>query len=437
MDLFDEENTTDIEAGGLGITDWNAGANYQSSLQTPLLERRSKIMEELYAPDHLDAGGLAGQALVAILPALLGRAIGGARGGVVGSQAGLTGLDIATKQRAADRQLGQQRSIAQLKNVEEELDQARKLESQYRLEGLKTRDRAAEKADQRAFDIWKVGQDRDTRLTAAAMSRNGGGGALDRALSGGELAVISEIENNPNADLSKYSGVLTPRLLEIIQVRQNLAARQNEESRRVDVMRGDRESGANVPLTGLVGNAQTRKRADEIRLAADDIAAVGNRLLEGLRTQGPAFAGQALAEQGQDIKYLIDAYRRARAQGANFTEMERALNIGQMANLPAESATKYFVDSILKVDQGQRLARFLDTIEQETQRTQLGLGYKTPGRQYRPEVLQQYSKDTRIAGDPIFGNASNAPTANLAEEYARLKAENDAREARIRERRGR
>lgn len=61
------------------------------ALRAPYLERSSKLMQQLYEPDHLSSTQLAGQALAAFLPTLLGRVFAGNKGGAIGATVGLEG----------------------------------------------------------------------------------------------------------------------------------------------------------------------------------------------------------------------------------------------------------------------------------------------------------------------------------------------------------
>jgi len=72
-----------------GYPDFDRGMATALQANEPIIERSSKLMQQIYEPDHLSTPQLAGQALAAFLPTLLGRAIGGNRGGVTGAQAGL------------------------------------------------------------------------------------------------------------------------------------------------------------------------------------------------------------------------------------------------------------------------------------------------------------------------------------------------------------
>lgn len=87
----------------------------------PLLERRNKLMEQLYQPDHLSYGGMIGQALTAFLPVLLGKAMAGNAGGAAGAVAGAQGLKTWQTLDAQRKQDEQRKGLADINSLESEI----------------------------------------------------------------------------------------------------------------------------------------------------------------------------------------------------------------------------------------------------------------------------------------------------------------------------
>lgn len=126
-DFFGTDETVDPYAGGIGdaytgnaISPGHKLAIAKiEELQRPLLERKNKLMEQLYEPDHLSFGGAVAQALVGFLPAILGKTLAGNAGGAIGAKAGLEGLgtyDTISKAYRADEQKQQ---TAEAKSLED------------------------------------------------------------------------------------------------------------------------------------------------------------------------------------------------------------------------------------------------------------------------------------------------------------------------------
>lgn len=99
---------------------------YKSSLNSineelsQVRDNRSKLQKDLEAPEEYNIGELASSALLALVPAIAGYAIGGARTGAIGAAAGIEGLgtytklhnkDYATKREAVKEELADTKGI--------------------------------------------------------------------------------------------------------------------------------------------------------------------------------------------------------------------------------------------------------------------------------------------------------------------------------------
>lgn len=127
-DFFGTEGEVDPGTPGLGGAYMGNAipASFQGSigeieaLQRPLLERKNKLMEQLYEPDHFSFGGAVAQALVGFLPAILGKTLAGNAGGAIGARAGLEGLGSYDKISKAYRADEQKQQAAEVKTLGDE-----------------------------------------------------------------------------------------------------------------------------------------------------------------------------------------------------------------------------------------------------------------------------------------------------------------------------
>lgn len=103
----------------------------------PLLERRNKLMEQLYQPDHLSYGSMIGQALTAFLPVLLGKAMAGNAGGAAGAVAGAQGLKTWGALSDKQKQDEQRSGLANINSLDAEIKGNVDLEKTLREGGLK------------------------------------------------------------------------------------------------------------------------------------------------------------------------------------------------------------------------------------------------------------------------------------------------------------
>jgi len=138
-----------------GIPEFDTGITAALQSNQPIIERSSKLMQQIYEPDHLTTPQLAGQALAAFLPTLLGRAIGGNAGGVYGSKAGLLAQEgvIGAQKAQADmrRKSALNEYQAEKANFDANIKQAQGLQTAGVL--LKRQDILADKNLTRSKDL--------------------------------------------------------------------------------------------------------------------------------------------------------------------------------------------------------------------------------------------------------------------------------------------
>lgn len=436
-DLFGTDATVDPYAGGIGdaytgnaISPGHKAAIAKiEELQRPLLERKNKLMEQLYEPDHLSFGGAVAQALVGFLPAILGKTLAGNAGGAIGAKAGLEGLgtyDTISKAYRADQQ---KQGLAQVKSIDDERAVARDLEKTLLTGGIRSKEveeqrkyedtRRRPGGDIYDFELKKMGLENQYRLGQIAANANANDGPpvsqaeVDAAIAQLRRSVPVEQQGTLAAqeaairDAAKDRSVFNTHLQKYVP-----SAGAANQAGYLDLARTKFDSSRNSgELVAAGPNTDPRglPKAQEVLQSKKMLTYYGTELANSLAKNGVAFFDDAAGRQSQLAAGMINALRLMDAQGANFTGMERASNIQQMLSLPDTAAIAYATDMLRGISQENKLQDFLRDLNYRADSTLGVLGYKyvpsdanptstmtqapsASSKQYPPDIEAQIQK---------------------------------------------
>jgi len=387
---------TDIGYDGVVSPEYEDKLGQLRSMDRPLLERRNKLMDQIYEPDHLSFGGAVAQALVGFLPAILGKTLAGNVGGAIGARAGLDGLgtyDTISKAYRADEQ---KQGLAQVKSIDDERAVARDLEKTLLTGGIRSKEVGEQRqyedtrrrpgGDIYDYEFKKMGVENQYRLGQIAASANANDGPpvsqpeVDAAIAQLRRSVPVEQQGALAAqeaairDAAKDRNVFNTYLQKYVP-----SAGAANQAGYLDLARTKFDSSRNSgELVAAGPNTDPRglPKAQEVLQSKKMLNYYGSELANSLAKNGVAFFDDAAGRQSQLAAGMINALRLMDAQGANFTGMERASNIQQMLSLPDTAAIAYATDMLRGISQENKLQDFLRDLNYRADSTLGVLGYK-------------------------------------------------------------
>lgn len=352
-------------------------------------ERKSLVEAAQPAPRSL--GEALAESLVGALPALFSLGSKNKMARAAAGAAGSKAIQLAGKDRERRQDAGRevatqnlQMSRLQEQNLNSQLLDVERTANDAPVEALKQ----ARADDQ--LDLQERRTSAAERTAAAALQRASRG---EEPLSGpaqvAYLKVLSGQQlNQEDIDSIKNGGMS--------QKEATLLMNAKAEGRRqtnLDFQKGQVEarttSALHEALPGMKVSEKEKERAVAARTATQQIEDAGQTLLSSIQKNGVALTGEVSALQKQEFSRMVDGLRLMKAQGANFTGMERAMNVDQILGTDLDSAYSIFTNSALGRDPAKVLPQFLQRIERETQGIELNNKQFMPGRQYDQGLLSQ------------------------------------------------
>lgn len=389
------------------------------------LDTRSKLIDEYYKENETDWGDVLAEAILTLGPMFAGYALDKNEGGIYGSQIGLNAGARYRQNVERENELKRYRAGKQLQNVDAQISAADKLRQEYLEKGWDLADQRQLRADDREFEEQKYQNRRgdrldDLRSQLEMRSQYASGGA------GQGAQPIPEWQRNAlretwakagfNWDIPddyQISGGQAKQMLDMIE-QQRL---NTGESRRTTEYAGRTTSGILAPIPGTTPNQRNVKVAEETRNTVDNLN-YNLRELSGLLSNGADLTGPEYGEERRRIAQAIDQLRLMKAQGANFTEMEKALNVEQLVNLPSQDATAYFLDQMRGVNSKQILDAATRDFERYAQGVETANKLYNPNKQYMPGTLDRLiAQPTPTTGSPQSVNI-NGKTFSVGQQIS-------------------
>ena len=382
--------------GTVNITaDSRAGAIQQlENDYSGYLDTRSKLIDDYYATNDTDWGDVLTQALLTIGPMVAGYALDKNQGGVYGSQIGLNAGERYRQEVERENELKRYRAGRQLENVDAQISAADKLRREYLEKDWDLQDQRQLRADDRDFEEQKYQNRRGDRLEDLAAqlqmrSQYAGGGR--------DAEIIPDFERNALRQNWEATGrkwevpdeyPIDNHLAKQIRADIDAARLGVGEARRGSQYTGDTTSSLLAPIPGATPSKRNVQIAEQTRNTVDNLNYNLGELAASL-ADGADFTGPGYAEQRRRISQAIDQLRLMKNQGANFTEMEKMLNVNQLVNLPSEDATAYFIDRARGVNAQKVLGAAMSDFERYAQTIETGNKLYNPNKQYMPGTLDR------------------------------------------------
>lgn len=368
---------------------------YNSQLND--FNRLTQSAEKAQAGGGLSAGQGVASVLVGLLPTLVAGAFGGKRAAGAAAASGAQGIGtyqaLERESQKADLQrlLGlskqQQQLLSQTANQATGVDKAitstvaNRQNTKDRLENSKNI--ADMNNATRMLGLEMNNGIRQAMLANKQAPTRPEMAAAMEALDKGEKPDVSNLTADERKELLNFKASL--------QRDKSQTRLQEELDLKESKFKAETTSGILNNLPGLTPTKQETKAANDARSAMMGIERNATQLEKSLEKDGYSYFGDTGAAQQRAFSSLVDQVRLLKNQGANFTFMERGLNVDQISG-GADLAN--FWDSILKTgiygrDPVTALRNFKSEMEQQTQTIELTNKFYNPNSYYSDTLIKQ------------------------------------------------
>lgn len=401
-----EDYSSTYKQKPLGVVDFSAdtrgGAIEElKAQQSGYLDKKSKLLDDYYGDQGTNWGDIIAEALLTVGPIFAGYALDKKQGGIYGSQIGMQVGNNYRQTREQDKQLERYRVGQQLENVDAQISAADKLRQEYLMQGFKQDDALELKRE----DVKNKQADREARLEdfgsqLQMRSQYGSGGAKKDAEPIPDFQRQALMEAWEGAGFKSDLAADVPitanqakQMMELIE-QQRL---NKGETRRGTEYSGKTTSGILQPIPGTTPNQRNVKVAEETRNAVDALK-LDMQDLSSLLENGVDITGPEAGRERQKIARLVDGVRRLYVQGANFTVMEKEMNIDQLLTMPSQSAIDTMADALRGIKQKGLLEGAMADFERYAQITETGNKLYSPKKQYLPGTLDRINPSLATGG---------------------------------------
>jgi hypothetical protein len=382
--------------------------NQRQALQSQLAKQLDDYNRLLQSTEGAQVGSLStGQgiasALVGLLPTLVAGAIGGTDAAAAAAGAGVKGMDLYRDLNNEEQKSNLQRLLGLTRNQAalagrtqgqiSSLDrQASQLAVQRQNQKDRLEDRALTREQQRQIAMSNLGL-REGMLEIARAREAAKNSEfsdlmkqrINEVINGGTLNVDGL--SRPDAEYLKGIWEETRRQKGLEISEKGLQIRERDHQARTT-------SGmlANIP-----GTVPTKDETKEANLAHQSLMTIRRNaipLVEMLAKDGVQFFGPMSGEQQRRFSTLVEELKNLKKQGANFTFMERGINVDQITG-GVDLAN--FRDAILKTgmygrNPAESLRRFVKEMETQAQIREISNKYYDVDSIYDNEIIRKVAK---------------------------------------------